>query len=44
MVLDRSLPPEIQAAHDDIVSMRGLGPRRQRRAAAVKGVLEGSDE
>jgi len=33
-----------KAAHDDIVSMRGLGPRRQRRAAAVKGVLEGSDE
>jgi len=33
-----------KAAHDDIVSMRGLGPRRQRRAAAVKGVLEGGDE
>jgi uncharacterized protein (DUF111 family) len=33
-----------KAAHDDVVSMRGLGPRRQRRAAAVKGVLEGGDE
>jgi uncharacterized protein (DUF111 family) len=30
-----------EGGHDDVVSMPGLGPRRERRAAAVKGVLEG---
>jgi uncharacterized protein (DUF111 family) len=32
-----------KAAHDDVAKMRGLSTRRQRRAAAVKGVLEGDE-
>lgn len=33
-----------KAAHDDVVTMRGLSSRRERRAAAVKDALEKGDE